>query len=187
MGKNLQDNNVDYDILATSYYPYWHGTLDNLKQQFETVKNTYCKDVMVAETSYAYTLEDSDGHANTVRVGNNDNGADTTEPFTEQGQATAIRNLINTVNEAGGLGVYYWEPAWLTVGNTKGLTGDAYDAQVKENQEKWEKYGSGWASSYANEYDSKDAGNGTAVRPLTMKPCFIRMARQLLHFMCGIM
>ena len=163
---NLQDNNVDYDILATSYYPYWHGTLDNLKQQFETVKNTYCKDVMVAETSYAYTLEDSDGHANTVRVGNNDNGADTTEPFTEQGQATAIRNLINTVNEAGGLGVYYWEPAWLTVGNTKGLTGDAYNAQVKENQEKWEKYGSGWASSYANEYDSKDAGKwygGSAV------------------------
>lgn len=82
--ENLQDNNVNYDILATSYYPYWHGTLDNLKQQFETVKNTYCKDVMVAETSYAYTLEDSDGHANTVRVGNNDNGADTTEPFTEQ-------------------------------------------------------------------------------------------------------
>mgnify|MGYP000762672323 FL=1 len=104
--ENLQNNNVDYDILATSYYPYWHGTLDNLKQQFETVKNAYCKDVMVAETSYAYTLEDSDGHANTVRVGNNDNGADTTEPFTEQGQATAIRNLINTVNEAGGLGVY---------------------------------------------------------------------------------
>lgn len=164
--KNLQDNNVDYDILATSYYPYWHGTLDNLKEQFETVKNTYHKDVMVAETSYAYTLEDSDGHANTVRVGNNDNGADTTEPFTEQGQATAIRNLINTVNEAGGLGVYYWEPAWLTVGNTKGLTGDAYNAQVKENQEKWEKYGSGWASSYANEYDSKDAGKwygGSAV------------------------
>ncbi len=68
--ENLQNNNVDYDILATSYYPYWHGTLDNLKQQFQTVKNTYCKDVMVVETSYAYTLEDSDGHANTVRVGN---------------------------------------------------------------------------------------------------------------------
>ncbi len=47
--KNLQNNNVDYDILATSYYPYWHGTLDNLKQQFQTVKNTYCKDVMVVE------------------------------------------------------------------------------------------------------------------------------------------
>lgn len=185
--ENLQDNNVNYDILATSYYPYWHGTLDNLKQQFETVKNTYCKDVMVAETSYAYTLEDSDGHANTVRVGNNDNGADTTEPFTEQGQATAIRNLINTVNEAGGLGVYYWEPAWLTVGNTKGLTGDAYNAQVKENQEKWENTEADGLQVMPTNMIRKMQANGMAVLQLTMKPCFIRMALQLLHFMYGIM
>lgn len=164
--KNLSDNNVNYDIIATSYYPYWHGTLSNLESEFETVKNTYKKDVMVAETSYAYTLEDSDGHENTVRVGNNDSGDNVTEPFTEQGQATYIRNLINAVNEAGGLGVYYWEPAWLTVGDTTGLTGDAYDTQVVENKTKWEKYGSGWASSYASEYDAKDAGKwfgGSAV------------------------
>ena len=164
--KHLDENKVDYDILATSYYPYWHGTLDNLKTQLETVKNTYGKDVMVAETSYAYTLEDSDGHSNTVRVGNNDTADNATEPFTEQGQATAIRNLINTVNNAGGLGVYYWEPAWLTVGDTTGLTGEAYDKQVAANKEKWEKYGSGWASSYANEFDAKDAGvwfGGSAV------------------------
>lgn len=164
--KRLSENKVDYDILATSYYPYWHGTLDNLKTQMETVKNTYKKDVMVAETSYAYTLEDSDGHSNTVRVGNNDTAANATEPFTEQGQATAIRNLINTVNNAGGLGVYYWEPAWLTVGDTRGLTGEAYDRQVAANKEKWEKYGSGWASSYASEFDPKDAGvwyGGSAV------------------------
>ena len=156
--KNLSDNNVNYDIIATSYYPYWHGTLSNLKSQFQTVKSTYGRDVMVAETSYAYTLEDSDGHENTVRVGNNDSGDNVTEPFTEQGQATYIRNLINAVNEAGGLGVYYWEPAWLTVGDTTGLTGDAYGSQVVENKTKWEKYGSGWASSYASEYDAKDAG-----------------------------
>lgn len=164
--KRLDENKVDYDILATSYYPYWHGTLDNLKTQLETVKNTYGKDVMVAETSYAYTLEDSDGHSNTVRVGNNDTADNATEPFTEQGQATAIRNLINTVNNAGGLGVYYWEPAWLTVGDTTGLTGEAYDKQVAANKEKWEKYGSGWASSYASEFDAKDAGvwfGGSAV------------------------
>ena len=164
--KNLSDNAVNYDIIATSYYPYWHGTLLNLKSEFETVKNTYKKDVMVAETSYAYTLEDSDGHENTVRVGNNDSGDNVTEPFTEQGQATYIRNLINAVNEAGGLGVYYWEPAWLTVGDTTGLTGDAYDTKVAENKTKWEKYGSGWASSYASEYDAKDAGKwfgGSAV------------------------
>ena len=46
--KRLADNNVDYDVLATSYYPYWHGTLANLKNQMKTVKDTYGKNVMVA-------------------------------------------------------------------------------------------------------------------------------------------
>lgn len=163
---NLDANNVNYDILATSYYPYWHGTLESLESEFEKVKDTYGKDVMVAETSYAYTLNDSDGHANTVRVGNNDDGADTKQPFNEQGQATAIRNLIDKVNSAGGLGVFYWEPAWITVGDTTGLTGEAYDQQVAANKEKWEAFGSGWASSYAAEYDAEDAGKwygGSAV------------------------
>lgn len=164
--KNLSEKNVSYDIIATSYYPYWHGTLANLKSEFQKVKETYGKDVMVAETSYAYTLEDSDGHENTVRKGNNDTGDNIKDPFTEQGQATFIRNLINTVNEAGGLGVFYWEPAWLTVGDTRGLTGTALESQIAANKQKWETYGSGWAASYAAEYDAADAGRwfgGSAV------------------------
>lgn len=161
---NLDTYAVDYDVLATSYYPYWHGTLSNLESQLKTVKDTYGKDVMVAETSYAYTLEDSDGHANTVRVGNNDSS--TSYPFTVQGQANSIRDVMETVNNAGGLGVFYWESAWITVGDITGLEGDALDAQVEANKAIWEKYGSGWASSYAGEYDAKDAGvwyGGSAV------------------------
>lgn len=162
--KRLADHQVDYDVLATSYYPYWHGTLDNLKSQFEEVRSKYGKDVMVAETSYAYTLEDSDGHDNTVRTGNNDTL--TNYPFTPQGQVECIRDIIEAVHEAGGLGVYYWEPAWITVGDTTGLSGDVYDQQVAQNQEKWEQFGSGWASSYSAEYDPDDAGKwfgGSAV------------------------
>lgn len=160
----LQNNNVDYDILATSYYPYWHGTLENLKSQFETVREEYRKDVMVAETSYAYTLADTDGHKNTVRVEYNDTV--TSYEFSEQGQADCIRDIIAAVNEAGGLGVYYWEPAWITVGDTTGLEGEEYDAQVEANKKLWETYGSGWASSYSGEYDPDDAGvwyGGSAV------------------------
>ena len=44
---------LDYDVFATSYYPYWHGTLDNLKQVLSDVQSAYGKKVMVAETSYA--------------------------------------------------------------------------------------------------------------------------------------
>lgn len=164
--ETLADNGVEYDILATSYYPYWHGTLENLKEEMETVRTVYGKDVMVAETSYAYTLEDSDGHGNTVSLGNNDTGGDTPEPFTVQGQATALRNLMAAVHEAGGLGVFYWEPAWITVGDTTGLAGAAYEEQVEKNRALWQANGSGWASSYAAEYDPDDAGQwygGSAV------------------------
>jgi len=161
---NLDTYAVDYDVLATSYYPYWHGTLANLESELKTVKDTYGKDVMVAETSYAYTLEDSDGHANTVRVGNNDSG--NAYPFTEQGQANSVRDVMATVNNAGGLGVFYWESAWITVGDICGLEGESLEAQIAANKVLWEKYGSGWASSYAGEYDAKDAGvwyGGSAV------------------------
>lgn len=165
--KNLNDNNVEYDILATSYYPSWHGTFDNLKSQLQTVKSTYRKDVMVAETSYAFTLDDTDGHENTIREGTNDTMQSGKQyPFSPQGQASYLRDLIDVVNSAGGLGVYYWESAWITVGDTTGLTGYVYDAKVEENKTKWETRGSGWASSYSDEYDPDDAGQwygGSAV------------------------
>ena len=168
--QKLDANNVDYDIIGTSYYPYWHGTLSNLKSQMNTVRSTYNKDVMVVETSYAYTLNDTDGHSNTVRVGNNDDITSSsnycTEEFSVQGQATSLRNLVQAVADVQGLGVFYWEPAWITVGDTTGLTGAALTAQVNANKAKWEAYGSGWASSYSAQYDPSDAGvwyGGSAV------------------------
>lgn len=160
----LDTYSVDYDVLATSYYPYWHGTLQNLSNEMKTVIETYGKDVMVAETSFAYTLNDTDGSDNTVHEGYNDTGVNYT--FNAQGQANSIRDIIATVSIAGGLGVFYWEPAWITVGDTTGLEGTEYDEQVAANQELWEAYGSGWASSYAADYDPDDAGlyyGGTAV------------------------
>lgn len=163
--KQLNDNDVDYDVFASSYYPYWHGTLDNLTYVLEQVADTYGKQVMVAETSWAYTLDDGDGHDNTVRVGNNDTGND--YPFTVQGQATEIASVIQAVKNVGdkGIGVFYWEPAWIPV---QVYNKDAENAAevLEKNKDLWEQYGSGWAASYAKEYDPKDAGEwygGSAV------------------------
>jgi len=47
------------------------------------------------------------------------------------------------------IGVFYWEPAWIPVGPA---------TDYEANQKLWEQYGSGWASSYAAEYDPEDAG-----------------------------
>ena len=163
--KNLDTYGVDYDVFASSYYPYWHGTLTNLTDMLSGVATTYNKKVMVAETSWAYTLEDGDGHDNTVRVGNNDTGQ--SYAFTVQGQANEIQSVIQAVANVGeaGIGVMYWEPAWLPV-QIYDENAENAEEVLASNKQKWEAYGSGWASSYSAEYDPDDAGvwyGGSAV------------------------
>ncbi len=137
---------VDYDVFASSYYPFWHGTLENLSQVLTNIHNSYGKKVMVMETSYAYTGEDTDFNGNTISDGS---AVTKNYPYTVQGQTRSVQDVIKTVaNIPGGIGVVYWEGTWITVGQNS----------WEENQEKWEKYGSGWASSYAGAYDPDDAG-----------------------------
>ncbi|MCR2807357.1 glycosyl hydrolase 53 family protein [Paenibacillus soyae] len=156
IAQNLNANDVDYDVFASSYYPFWHGTLDNLTSVLSDVAAQYDKKVMVAETSYTYTAEDGDGHGNTAPKSS---GQTLNYPITVQGQAHALRDVIDAVAKVGekGIGVFYWEPAWLPVGPPN---------QLAQNKVKWEEFGSGWASSYAAEYDAHDAGvwfGGSAV------------------------
>ena len=146
----LKEHNVDYDVFASSYYPFWHGTLENLKDQLSMIKNDYGKEVLIAETAYAYTSDDGDGFSNTV---SDSRGLE--RPFSVYGQALSVRDVIAATASAGGIGVFYWEPAWIPVGS-----------DFSANQEIWKQYGSGWATIYASMYDFKDAGTyygGSAV------------------------
>ncbi len=154
-GKNLDYYGVDYDVFASSYYPYWHGTLDNLASVLNSISGTYGKKTLIAETSYAFTAENTDFFANTIGEGG---GIIKDYPFTVQGQANLVRNVVDTaVNKAENcIGVFYWEGTWIPAG------GETYE----ENLALWEKYGSGWATSYSAEYDPDDAGKwhgGSAV------------------------
>ena len=145
-GKNLDYYQVDYDVFASSYYPFWHGTLENLSQVLTNIAETYNKKVMVAETSYAFTAEDTDFYGNTIGEGG---GIVKDYPFTQQGQANLVRSVVNTVaGIPGGIGVFYWEGTWISSG------GETWE----ENSALWEQNGSGWASSFAAEYDPEDAG-----------------------------
>ena len=160
---------VDYDVFAASYYPFWHGSLENLTAALGYVADTYGKYVIVAETSYPYTLDDTDGAPNTVAKGKNDTGDNLLWAFSPQGQQAEIRAVMNAVREIRGkrgLGVFYWESAWITVGDISGLSGQSYEAQLSRNRQLWERFGSGWAASFACEYDPDDAGRwygGSAV------------------------
>ena len=146
-GKNLDYYGVDYDVFASSYYPYWQGTLDNLAEVLNNISETYDKKVMIAEVSYAYTVKDTDLSHNTIGEGG---GIVKDYPFTPQGQANLVRDVVDAaVNKMEDcIGIFYWEGTWISVGNESWETNSAL----------WEKHGSGWASSYAAEYDPKDAG-----------------------------
>ncbi len=141
---DLEKYGVDYDIFAMSYYSFWHGSMENMQEMAEYVQDTYGKKVVIAETSYCYTAEDGDGSGNSVS-GDGDlvDGYDATV----QGQADMLRDICEAADEADIMGVFYWEGTWIPVGPA--------DA---DNSELWEKYGSGWASSYSGSYDPKDAG-----------------------------
>ena len=152
----LSEARVDYDVFASSYYPYWHGSLENLTQQLTNVSREFDKEVIVAETSWAYTLEDGDGFANTI-----DKQSQTSRyEVSPQGQVTAFRDVVAAVAavpNGRGIGVFYWEPTWIPVGPA----GD-----LESNRAKWEEHGSGWATSFASSYDPDDAGRwfgGSAV------------------------
>ena len=140
----LQVKEIDYDIVGLSFYPYWHGTIEDLKNAIIHIRDTYGKKVYVAENAYCYTAEDGDGSANSV-----EGTDDLAEGYSGsvQGQANEVRDVCAAASEAGAEGVFYWEGTWIPVGPA--------DA---DNSNLWEKYGSGWASSYASGYDPKDAG-----------------------------
>ncbi len=143
----MNQYNADYDVFGSSYYPYWHGTLENLSYVLSEIATTYDKKTMVLETSYAYTTDDTDFHTNTIGTAG---GIAKPYPMTIAGQANCFRDVVDTIvnKTTNGIGVCYWEGTWISVGTNS----------WEENSAKWEKYGSGWAASYAGEYDKDDAG-----------------------------
>lgn len=144
IASDLKEYNVDYDIFGLSYYPFWDGTNENMQTVAKNIMENYGKKVIIAETSYCYTSEDGDSFGNSF-----DGIEDAVEGYapTVQSQATMIRDICAAANEVGVLGMFYWEGTWIPVGSAGA-----------DNSVLWEKYGSGWASSYSADYDPDDAG-----------------------------
>ncbi|HLX95629.1 MAG TPA: glycosyl hydrolase 53 family protein [Verrucomicrobiae bacterium] len=94
---------VDYDIIGQSYYPNWHGTLENVRDNlYHTIKR-YHKDVMIVETAYP----SRDTHPLPAAAKN------MIWPLTPAGQEQFLADLIKTVRaapEGRGIGVMYWHP-----------------------------------------------------------------------------
>lgn len=103
----------DFDIIGMSFYPFWHGIMDDLKNTMNDVSAKYNKDVIAVETAFGYTLEDADFEKN--NFGTNEEKVSGYKA-TVQGQATGLRDVMATVasvNDNRGLGIFYWAPDWV--------------------------------------------------------------------------
>jgi arabinogalactan endo-1,4-beta-galactosidase len=107
---HLAQAQVDYDVIGQSFYPNWHGTMENLRDNLGETIAHYRKDVMVVETAYP----SRDVHPPPAAAKN------MIWPMTPEGQKQFLADLIRTVKaapEGRGIGVNYWHPEATYVTN----------------------------------------------------------------------
>jgi arabinogalactan endo-1,4-beta-galactosidase len=99
---HLRESHVDYDMIGQSYYPNWHGTLENMRDNLSQTAQRYKKDIVVVETSYPWK--------NSALWSKKQNMV---WPITPAGQKKFMADLMETVRQTPGgygVGVVYWHP-----------------------------------------------------------------------------
>ena len=114
---NVQKAGIDYDIIGASFYPYWHGTPDELFANLNNCR-TFGKELMVMELGYGFTAEPYllDGEARRLVIDSERAyvaGITEKYPMTPEGQAAFVRDFLAKARENDIDGVFYWEPLWL--------------------------------------------------------------------------
>jgi arabinogalactan endo-1,4-beta-galactosidase len=98
---NCQERDVEFDVIGQSYYPWWHGSLLDLRDNLNFMAETYKKDIILVEV--AYNWRPAEYRSNPAPF-----------PETPEGQREFLdevnRLVLNTPNHRG-KGVFWWEPA----------------------------------------------------------------------------
>ncbi len=114
----LDSYRVPYDVIGQSYYPWWHGSINDLRANLEFMAKAYHKDIIVVEIAYNW------------KPGNY---LDKPAPFPESPEGQ--RDFLDEVNRAvmatpggRGKGIFWWEPAVEGHLAIRGLFDDQYNA-----------------------------------------------------------
>lgn len=103
---------TNFDIIGVSYYPFFSPdqSLNDIGQIIKELTEEYNKEVMIFETGFKWTNSSSDNYNNFL----GGNGTVLNYPTSAEGQKNFLLDLSEVVEENGGSGVLYWEPAWMT-------------------------------------------------------------------------
>ena len=154
---HYMERGEDFDIIGLSYYPFWHGTLDDLRNNMNDLAVRYGKELVIAEVSMGHTMED---YAEYEKLSPDERKGYATKPelveklpfpMTKEGQCDfmkALFDVMDQVPENKCKGFFYWEAAWIPV---PGL-GWATEAALPYIEEKGP-CGNEWANQALFDYD----------------------------------
>ena len=113
----MEKHGISYDIIGASYYPYWHGTPDQLMENLNACKH-FGKEIIVAELGYGFTDKPYilGGEERRLVIDAERAyvpGVTDRYPLTPEGQAEYIRDFLALADKNGIDGIFYWEPLWL--------------------------------------------------------------------------
>ena len=123
--KRIQQYEIDYDIIGTSYYPYYKGPVSNLDKGLTQLENNFPdKQIMVVETGCGYHY----------KMGDKETGY----PLTYEGQRQFTADLITMLNNHPKVnGLFWWFLEANEYGldwNTKRVTDGWYNASLFDNE-----------------------------------------------------
>ncbi|MDY3679376.1 MAG: glycosyl hydrolase 53 family protein [Actinomyces urogenitalis] len=129
---------LDIDEVGISYYPYWHGTLDDLSATMDHIVRRYGYDVIVLETAYGASVR-NDGPATIFSEELADHGGFAPTPAGQYQYLTELRRRVAAVAGGKGRGFVYWEPAWLAVPGTSWASeaGMRYGSDIAPGGPSW--------------------------------------------------
>ncbi|MCQ2506747.1 MAG: glycosyl hydrolase 53 family protein [Lachnospiraceae bacterium] len=154
---NYLERGEDFDIIGLSYYPFWHGTLNDLNYNMTDIAKRYNKDLVIAEVSMGFSMEDYssyEGLSPDERKGyaTRQELVDKLDyEMTEEGQAKFTQdflNLLTSIDNNKGKGFFWWEAGWIPVKGS-GWATDASLAYIKEKGP----CGNEWANQALFTYD----------------------------------
>ena len=142
------NHNVDYDVIGLSYYPFWHGTLKELEYNLDDISERYNKDVLILETSYGFTLETREGLDSVFSQELAEVAGYSADVVGQSKYISDLFHIMKNVKNNRGLGIVYWEPAWIPVEDSSWTTivGQEY---IKD----YAKRGNTWANQALFDYD----------------------------------
>lgn len=131
---------LDFDVIGLSYYPMWHGTMEGLQYNLNTISKKYDKEVCIVETAYAWTTDDYEGSGNVFIAGDEKVGG---YAPTVKGQTqfmNDLKSVIYNIPDNKGLGFFYWEPEFIPVkgGTYASAAGVAYKHDTVTPSNTWE-------------------------------------------------